>query len=187
MSTTHKTTAANAASKSTVSYSTRDEDGSKVIVRSDGKTDTDLATLKDGKLEYADKTARTKYHTQVARYLNDENIAFDGSVSLAGQGTDDTEGKSIPKAPKQTIEQGDKTPAYVEWVKKHKPKEFEARYGVRGEGKIEKTRRVTDVATGRPKDEAYTIDGVIADRKTHLTEKAGDNAVLADDQDDDQS
>lgn len=183
MSTKANTPAASAASKSSVTYSVREEDGAKVIVRSDGKNDTDMATLRDGKLEYADKTARKNYHTQVARYLNDENIPFDGSVSIAGEGTDEEAEGKIPKAPKQTIEQGDKTPAYVEWLKKYKPKEFEARYGIRGEGKVVKTRKVEDARTGRPKTEEYTIDATLADRKTHLTELAGNNTVESDEDD----
>jgi hypothetical protein len=183
MSTKSNTPAASAASKSSVTYSVREEDGAKVIVRSDGKNDTDMATLRDGKLEYADKTARKNYHTQVVRYLNEENTPFDGTISIAGEGTDPEPDEKLPKPPKQTIEQGDKTPAYVEYLKKYKPKEYEARFGIRGEGKVVKVRRVEDPRTGRPKSEEYVVDATLADRKTHLTELAGNNATLNEEDD----
>lgn len=166
-----------------VSFSHREEGNFVVITRTEGGVSEDIAAIDDkGVLEYVDPAAR-KHHAKVLEYLADEKIPFKPDT-IAIKGKDRDEPKNLPKAPRQTIEQGDKTPAYVEWLKKNKPKEYEAKYGIRGPGVIERVVTGTDPVTGRPTKTVERADAIIADRKTHLTEKP-DLAVQTDDEDDD--
>jgi hypothetical protein len=180
MSTDKPATATPPKKQSNVSYAHTEKDGVTTITRSDGKTNTTLATLKDEKLTYPNAESRKLYHTHVARYLNEEDIPFNADdVSIEGS-DDDENDVDMSKAPRRTIEQGDKTPAYVEWLKKNKPKLFEKTYGVRGEGTVVRRLKGTDPVTGRPTERTFEERALISDRKTHLTEKP-DAETLAND------
>ena len=79
--------------------------------------------------------------------------------------------------PKKSMRLGDKTPEVVDWYRKYKPEEYRARYGIKGEGTVTKTRKVLNQKTGLPETEVYEADAIIADRKIHTTEKVEANEV----------
>lgn len=80
-----------------------------------------------------------------------------------------------PRPPKKNPRFGDKTPAYVEWLKAYRPDAYEARYGVVQRDKsFRKTTRDGQVVS-------VTAD--IARRKVHTTEKPEQDPTLAADMD----
>ncbi len=87
---------------------------------------------------------------------------------------------SIEEPPKKNPQFGDKTPAYVEWLRKHRPDKFNARFGVKGKGKVPVI--VTNPETGIDEVTGYR-DADMATRKTHLTEKVETNRDLGSDMD----
>jgi len=185
--TTDKKPAKASAVASTVSYSINDKGQ---VVRTDHKGDLVLATLDEaGGLAYESKATR-KLHPAVIRYLNDEKIPFNADL-VTTKADDKAEAEtlddehtaefnaSIPKPPKKTPEQGDKTPRYVEWLKTHKPKTYRQKYGIVGSGTVTKWRDTLD-ERGRPTKVSYQVQAILSARKTHLTEK-----IEAADQNDD--
>lgn len=166
------------------------DDDSREISRKKGDSaPVVLATLTPaGGIHYVSAETR-KMHPQVVRFLTDEKIEFnpDGVTvddsELESKDTDiDDEhteeyNASIPSPPKKTIESGDKTPAYVDWLRKHKPKTYAQKYGIVGEGQVTKYLPAQD-ERGRPTLKAVTSEAILARRKTHRTEKleAGDPA-----------
>lgn len=109
-----------------------------------------------------------QYRSAAIRFLNTNEIPFE-SIILEGDQADKVQG-DIPPCPKPTIAAGDKTPAVVEWFRKYKPAEFKARYGIRGMGTVTKT-RIELNEKGEKVKVPFTVDALISDRKTHLTEK----------------
>ena len=81
-------------------------------------------------------------------------------------------GKPVPKKNPQF---GDKTPAYVEWLKKHRPDKFNKKFVNKGMGKIPVFKRNPE--TGVDEFEGYK-DAEFTLRKTHMTEKAETNSAL---------
>ena len=75
---------------------------------------------------------------------------------------DHAEATGCPLPPKKHPQFGDKTPAYVDWLKAHYPAKYEKRFGV-----TEKGVTMTIVKNGR----SATVTADIARRKTHLTQK----------------
>lgn len=174
--------------QSNVSYTLSEKDGVKTVTRSDGKTSAEIASVKDGKLSYPSAETKKIYHTHVARFLNEEEVAFEPDTVSVDGADDDESDVDMSKAPRKTIEQGDKTPAFVEWLKKNKPKQFAKTYGVQGEGTVTRRLKGTDPVTGRPTEQTYEERALISDRKTHLTEKpdqatVNDPSALDDDKD----
>lgn len=152
--------------KSKVSYSFNPE--TREIIRADLNGPRVLAVLLESKkIEYVDQDAR-KMHPAVVRFLNEEQIEFDGTTI---KGTAPDALVDIPPPPKKSLRFGDKTPEYVEWMKKYKPNEYAAHYGIRGIGTVTKVREEINPVNGRPRKVKYKVDGVtLARRKTHLTE-----------------
>src|SRR5512136_2701332 len=157
------------------------EDGK--VIRTDHEGPLHVANYKGGIIELIPDQA--KFRPAIVRFVN-EQVAAEGSmlspvksIILAGDKTDPV--KDIPPPPKKTMRDGDKTPAYVEWLKKYKPNEYKARYGIIGEGKVMKEKIVTD-EEGKPKKVAVAVDALLAERKIHLTEKpeANQNSDYAD-------
>lgn len=144
------------------------------ITRTDA-TDTikvaTLKSLKDGRLlilvpEWA------KFRAPIVRFLNEQSMA-PKAIVLEGD-EDDAEKRlsgKIPPMPKKNPRLGDKTPEVVEWFRRYKPEEYKARYGIKGDGTVTKTRKVLDPKTGQTVTETYEVEALIAERKTHLTEK----------------
>lgn len=168
--------------QSDVSYTQTTEAGVTTITRTKGEETKEIATVKGGILNYPDKETKRRYHPHVTRFLNDEGITFDPDAVSVGEEVDDEEAGDekidFSKAPRKTIEQGDKTPAYVDWLKENHPKQFEKTYGVHGEATVVKTLKTTDPVTGRPVEKRFEARALLSDRKTHLTEKP-DAATLA--------
>lgn len=135
------------------------------IVRSDKDGEQVVATIKSGVVRLVPEYVT--YRRQIVGYLNGEGMEVK-SVIMDGDDVDDV--SNIPPAPKKNPRLGDKTPAYVEWVKKYKPSEFKARYGIVGQGTVKKQRTFIDPETGEKKAEHYDVEATIAYRKTHLTE-----------------
>jgi hypothetical protein len=108
-----------------------------------------------------------KFRPAVVRFLNAKEVAYD-SIILEGD-TPDKPVANIPPCPKPLMQFGDKTPAIVEWYRKYKPAEFKARYGIRGPGTVTKTS--VQMTEDGPKKVPVQVDALIAERKTHLTEK----------------
>lgn len=144
------------------------------ITRTDSTDTIHVATLKDaptGRLlvlvpEWA------KFRVPIVRFLNEQDKAPKGVV-LEGEEEEAIKraAKPIPPMPKKNPRLGDKTPEVVEWYKRYKPEEYRARYGIKGPGTVTKFRKVIDPKTGQLVTETYEVDAIIAERKTHLTEK----------------
>lgn len=132
-----------------------------------------LATLRDGAIVYVNENTK-KYHPVVVRYLNDEKIEFDNDKTTTEGTSQESPYKpdQIPPAPKKSPKYGDKTPEYVEWLKKYYPERYNERYGIRGPGVVTKVREGVDPKTGRPIKIRYKQEAIISKRKTHITEKA---------------
>jgi hypothetical protein len=164
------------AAKSTVSWDLLEDNS---ITRSDGKETITVATLNGEAIEYKDANMRKLYHPAVVQFLTDENVPFkndeitvhgtSGAELVAEENTEEFNA-SIPKPPRQNIRQGDKTPAYVEWLQKYKPNTFKQKYGIIGKGKVTKRYTATDPITGRTRIVEHQEDALLATRKTHLTE-----------------
>jgi hypothetical protein len=117
-----------------------------------------------------------KFRAPVVRYLNElgkapKSVVMEGDEEAAAKRAKE----KVPPMPKKSLRLGDKTPAVVEWHRKHKPEEFKARYGIKGQGTVTKTRKVIDPKTGQLVSEEYQVDALISERKTHLTEKVEAN------------
>lgn len=184
------------AAKSQVVYTLNEQ---RQIIRTDGEGERLLATLgEDGALVFASAETR-RYLSKVAEFLNDEKVTWKPELvsvappegaspeeieeaDISSEHTDAYNAK-IPRPPKMKPEQGDKTPKYVEWLQQYKPKTYKATYGVKGPGRVTKYRDDEDPRTGRPVKVAYQVDAIIADRKTHLTEKP-EAQVEVEDEDD---
>lgn len=148
-----------------------------------------VATLNGKQIEYADEDARKLYGPAVVQFLTDENIPFDtDQITVAGtEGADlvadensDEFNASIPKPPRQNIRQGDKTPAYVEWLQKYKPNTFKQKYGIIGRGKIRTEVRSPDPLTGRERISYVEEEALLSRRKTHLTSLPQSSALIED-------
>lgn len=85
-----------------------------------------------------------------------------------------------PPPPKKNPQFGDKSPAYVDWLQKHRPDVFAIRFGVKGRGKVPVIQ--TNPTTGIDEVTGYR-ETDMATRKTHLTEKVETHAGLTDDMD----
>lgn len=85
----------------------------------------------------------------------------------------------IERPPQKNPQFGDKTPAYVEWLKKHRPDVFKVRFGVKGKGQVPVVE--TD-GNGIDQIVGYR-EADMAARKTHLTEKVETNRGLGEDMD----
>lgn len=132
-----------------------------------------LGKLENGILIYESEQTKA-YHAKVAQYLKDSGVAVEGVyVKGAGGNVEGVGGTdTIPPPPLKNKRDGDKTEAYVEWLKQYKPEEFNAKYGVTGQGFVTKTRKVPDPEIpGRFTAESYRVPALLARRKTHLTER----------------
>ncbi len=74
----------------------------------------------------------------------------------------------IETPPKKNPQFGDKTPAYVEWLKRYRPDKYTTLYGVKGKGKVPIIE--TNKETGIDEVTGYR-ETDMALRKTHMTEK----------------
>jgi len=135
-----------------------DLNGAEVLARLEGKS----IVWKDAKLR--------KFHAPVIRFLNDEGLKFE-DWRVEGAATDAAiDPASIPPAPKKDPRFGDKTPEFVEWLKKYKPNDYNNRYGIIGPGSVKRSEATVD-SRGRPAVRRWTENGVtLARRKNHLTE-----------------
>jgi hypothetical protein len=143
------------------------EDGK--VTRTDKDSTIHVATLLEGdKLVLVPEWA--KFRAPVVRFLNEDMGRNPKSIVLEGD-EDKPVKKDIPPRPKKEMRFGDKTPAVVEWYRKYHPAEYKARYGIKGEGTVTKTRKVLNATTGIPESQQFEVDAIIADRKIHGTEK----------------
>mgnify|MGYP003128011140 CR=1 FL=1 len=77
--------------------------------------------------------------------------------------------------PKKNPKFGDKTPAYVEWLKKYRPEKWAEKYGYKGEGQVPVFE--LNKETGVEEFNGYK-DATFTRRKTHMTEKPETNVEL---------
>jgi hypothetical protein len=134
---------------------------------------TNIAKLDNGLLVYESEQTKA-YHAKVSQYLKDNGIEFDGVYVKDQSGKLESAGgtQSIPPPPRKNKRDGDKTAAYVEWLQKYKPDEFNQRYGIQGQGQVTKTRPIPDPEIpGKFSQEAYKVPALLSRRKTHLTER----------------
>jgi hypothetical protein len=153
-----------------VQYS-RDTDGNIFRTEAEGSPQH-LATIVDGIVTVL--AGAEKYVPRIVRYLDDVGeevldmvFAHGAAPVIAGV----TEGESIPPAPAQTIRDGDKTPAFVEWLKKYHPDKYATKFGIIGPGTVTKWAESKEPITGKPIRTPYTETAILSHRKTHLTEK----------------
>jgi hypothetical protein len=137
------------------------------ITRTDLNGAEVLCTL-DGDVIVWRTEKHKKFHAPVVRFLNDEGIKF-STWRVEGQEKDTVDESKIPPAPKKSKRFGDKTPEYVEWLKRYKPIEYNNRYGIKGAGQVTKIEHLKD-ARGRPAIRKYKQDAILSRRKIHLTE-----------------
>lgn len=142
-----------------------DLNGSEVLARLDGKS----IVWKSDKVK--------KFHAPVVRFLNDEGLKFE-DWRVEGAAVDAAiDPASIPPAPKKNPRFGDKTPEFVDWLRKYKPEEYKNRYGIIGPGEVTRIEH-TKTAQGRPAIRRYKESGVtLARRKVHTTELREGNEV----------
>lgn len=169
--------AATEKAKSTVSWDLLEDN---TITRNDGKETITVATLNGKAIEYATADLRKRFHPAVVQFLTDEEIEFDNDLitvadtpgaDLVVDENSDEFNAGIPSPPKQNIRQGDKTPAYVDWLFKYKPNTFKQKYGIIGRGTVIRRHVTVDPVTGREKRIEIPEENVLlATRKTHLTE-----------------
>lgn len=82
-----------------------------------------------------------------------------------------------PPAP-STKKDGDKTPAYVEWLLRYKPDEFAKKYGVMRIGRVKREEPTIDPNTNKLVKRKWEETGVISKRKTHLTLKNDKHLIV---------
>jgi hypothetical protein len=141
------------------------------ITRTDKDSTTVIAVYeKDTATVVFESKELLKFRSPTLQFLNDEQVPYK-ALAMKGAKRDVVDDSTIPPAPKQTIEAGDKTPAFVEWMKRYKPEEYAIRYGIRGEGEIQQVHYTKNEKTGKREAHVTTKTAMIADRKTHLTEK----------------
>lgn len=147
------------------------------ITRTDKDSTITVATLKEGNVLVL-VPEWSRFRPAVVRFLNEDMGRKPTAVFIEGdEPTPKARTVEIPPMPKMSARDGDKTPEVVEWYRRYKQEEYRARYGVKGNGTVTKTRKVLNPKTGLPETEVYEESAVIADRKTHLTEKAEANEV----------
>jgi hypothetical protein len=148
------------------------EDGQ--ITRTDKDSTIQVATLKDGNVLVLVPEWQ-KFRPAVVRWLNAQDKT-PSAIYLDGDEPDPkAKKKDIPPAPKKDPRFGDKTPAFVEWMKRYKPEEYRALYGIKGTGTVTKYREEFDPKQGGRIRVPYEVEATIALRKTHLTEKVEAN------------
>lgn len=114
-----------------------------------------------------------KFRPALVRYLNELEVEISSTIIEGDK--PDAAVADIPPCPKPTMQAGDKTPAIVEWYRRHKPAEYRARYGIIGEGTVTKTRTELN-ERGEKVKVPVVVDALIAHRKTHLTELPQSNS-----------
>jgi hypothetical protein len=141
-----------------------------VLTRTDEDGEITIGKL-DGTAFEFDSRAMQKYRAPVLQFFAKNQIKWK-TLALKGEKRDVEQPKGkIPPCPKRTIEAGDKTPAVVEWYRKYKPEEYKVRYGIKGEGTINKISYSKDEKTGKRITHVTPVSALIAERKMHLTEK----------------
>lgn len=142
--------------------------------------DSDADQSGPASINYADDDVKKRYGPGLITFLADEEIPFNADTATTGDTplADRVKAENTPEfnakvgnPPRQDIYRGDKTPKYVEWLRKNKPATYQEKYGIIGPGQVTKTREITNPLTGRPMTETYVVDATLARRKTHLTEK----------------
>lgn len=146
---------------------------------------------------------QTKYRTQTIRALQNDGhkYLYCGKMDMTGA-KPVGEDPELPPAPKKSRIRGEKTHAYVEWMARYYPDRFKATFGIRQlevRVKMEEKRevymddgqekvRIIQVPVYRASENLnYDVEKLltgehklIADRKTHLTEKATASSSLSD-------
>lgn len=144
------------------------DENTRDITRSDLNGPEVIANL-DGKSIVWKSDRVKKYHGPVVRFLNDEGLKFE-DFRVEGAAVDKVDAASIPPPPKKSSRFGDKTPEFVEWLKKYKPEEYKNRYGIIGPGEVTRVENTVN-SQGRPAIRRYKETGVtLARRKVHTTE-----------------
>lgn len=135
-----------------------------------------VATLVNGVLTYESEETKA-YHARVVSMLREHSVSFD-QVAIKGEAVPaapiiaEPVRAGIPPPPPRNKRDGDKTPAYVDWMRQYYPEEFKLRYGVIGDGEVTKYRKIPDPeVVGRFTQQAYRQPALLARRKIHLTEK----------------
>jgi hypothetical protein len=85
---------------------------------------------------------------------------------------------NLPEPPKKHPMQGDKTPAYVEWLKEHRPGKWREKFGVKGKAQVPVIKKND---AGEEEVVGYR-SADMAIRKTHLTEKIENDVTIGSDQ-----
>jgi len=85
----------------------------------------------------------------------------------------------LPEPPKKNPMYGDKTPAYVEWLREYRPEKWRRKFGVKGKAKVPVVK--LDAETGFEKVTGYR-EAEMAMRKTHLTERIESDPTIGADQ-----
>lgn len=118
------------AKDSTVEYIKQDSGD---IVRLAKGKELVIANFSDGVLEFKSKYLDDKYRSEVMTFLGGDEYGVGRedveTLAIAGQARDELKPNTPPR-PKESRKFGDLTPAVVEWYYKHKPNEFNVRYGV---------------------------------------------------------
>lgn len=153
-----------------VVYTHNEETGT--VTREDASGVQHLATVKDGVLYLREEGM--KHRVGLLQFLGDEGVKF---KTMVAEGEEPDKVKAgIPPRPKRDPQFGDKTPALVEWLRKYRPKEYAARYGIKGPGIITKYRKIPHPDENKAKrgetiSEPYQEECILSTRKIPGTEK----------------
>lgn len=126
-----------------------------------------LTEAEKAELDNKGMTAEAQKEAQKSRAIYKDDLEF-------------AEKTGCPQPPKKNPQFGDKTPAFVDWLKRYRPDQFAIRYGVKGTGKVPIIK--TNPSTGIDEVVGYK-DAEFATRKTHLTEKVEASNGLGEDMD----
>ncbi len=124
-----------------------------------------LTEAEKAELDNKGMTAEAVEEAKKARAIYKDDVAF-------------AEKTGCPPPPMKNPQYGDKTPAFVDWLKKYRPDQFAIRFGVRGTGKVPVLK--TNPDTGIDEVVGYR-EAEFATRKTHLTEKVETSTGLGED------
>lgn len=144
------------------------------------------ADEEEGKEKPAEEAPKKKLTPAEQEEADNKGIAKEAQAEAAKARTayqddlDFAKKTGCEEPPKKNPQFGDKTPAYVEWLRKFRPDKFATQFGVKGKGKVPVIK--TNPETGIDEVTGYR-EADMATRKTHLTEKVETNRDLGADMD----
>lgn len=162
-----------ASTRMPVTYKTED-DGRTFRIPPDGVAEQVSTIDEGGNVTYLNEAAKRRapaimrHYRTIGRAVSGTSLAEVAVVTVPAVMPE----TAIPPRPAMDPRFGDKTPALVEWLRRYAPEEFKERFGVIGEGEYQVRERLAGKT--RINTITSTKRGLLARRKTHLTNKPTD-------------